>query len=165
MKRSRIGRVLHPETPRHRQNVRIRHCSQSACSRRRQPARHPRPHTAHRDESTNAGFRSVDIRRRHANRPRRDPRTARACQRALQSPRSSPTKARVVKTEKRTADERAMRYPVQGHRAFLLDIFKRLQHLCLCVTSVKIGHPIPGEVHRVQLAGAGLLAVKAASVS
>ena len=54
---------------------------------------------------------SVDIRRRHANRPRRDPRTARACQRALQSPRSSPTKARVVKTEKRTADERATALP------------------------------------------------------
>ena len=54
---------------------------------------------------------SVDIRRRHANRPLRDPRTARACQRALQSPRSSPTKARVVKTEKRTADERATALP------------------------------------------------------
>ena len=46
---------------------------------------------------------SVDIRRRHANRPLRDPRTARACQRALQSPRSSPTKARVVSTARRSA--------------------------------------------------------------
>ena len=32
-------------------------CSQPACSRRRQPARYSRPHTARRDESTNAGFR------------------------------------------------------------------------------------------------------------
>ena len=107
---------------------------------------------------------SVDIRRRHANRPRRDPRTARACQRALQS---LDARARSLDREQKSAPRTKERqcYPVQGYRAIFMQHFKRLQHLCLCVRSVKIGHAIPGEVQQIQLAGYGLLAVKAASVS
>ena len=74
---------------------------------------------------------SVDIRRRHANRPRRDPRTARACQRALQSPRSSPTKARVVKTEKRTADERVSPTLCKGIEHFQCN-FSNVCSTCVC---------------------------------
>ena len=42
-------------------------------------------------------------------------------------------------------------YPVQGHRAFFLIIFKRLQQLYVFISSVGSGHPIPGEYHQVRM--------------
>ena len=42
-------------------------------------------------------------------------------------------------------------YPVQGHRAFFLDIFKRLQQLGVLILSVGSGHPITGEYHQVRM--------------
>ena len=42
-------------------------------------------------------------------------------------------------------------YPVQGHRAFFLIIFKRLQQLGVSISSVENGHPIPVEYHQVRM--------------
>ena len=53
---------------------------------------------------------------------------------------------------KRTSDQIAtIAYPVQGHRAFFLIIFKRLQQLGVFILSVEIEHPIPVEYHQVRM--------------
>ena len=42
-------------------------------------------------------------------------------------------------------------YPVQGHRAFFLCIFKRLQQLGVLISLVGSGHPITEEYHQVRM--------------
>ncbi len=42
-------------------------------------------------------------------------------------------------------------YPVQGHRAFFLLIFKRLQQLGVFILSVESEHPIPVKYHQVRM--------------